>query len=51
MGPKVSRSGVALFVEVNGKYYLSEDRLKDVQEKLFLPDAFNFFLFSLKFIP
>jgi hypothetical protein len=26
--------GSGIFVEVNGKYYLSEERLKEVQERL-----------------
>jgi len=32
MHRRLGRSGI--FVEVNGKYYLSEERLKEVQEKL-----------------
>jgi hypothetical protein len=32
MQRRLGRSGI--FVEVNGKYYLSEERLKEVQEKL-----------------
>jgi hypothetical protein len=28
------RLGSGIFVEVNGKYYLSEERLKEVQERL-----------------
>jgi hypothetical protein len=32
MQRRLGRSG--LFVEVNGKYYLSEERLKEVQERL-----------------
>jgi hypothetical protein len=32
MHRRLGRSGI--FVEVNGKYYLSEERLKEVREKL-----------------
>lgn len=32
MHRRLGRSGI--FVEVNGKYYLSEERLKEVQERL-----------------
>jgi hypothetical protein len=32
MHRRLGRTGI--FAEVNGKYYLSEDRLKEVQEKL-----------------
>jgi hypothetical protein len=32
MQRRLGRSGI--FVEVNGKYYLSEERLKEVQERL-----------------
>ena len=32
MHRRLGRTGI--FVEVNGKYYLSEERLKEVQEKL-----------------
>ena len=32
MKRRLGRSGI--FVEVNGKYYLSEERLKEVQERL-----------------
>jgi hypothetical protein len=34
MHRRLGRTGI--FVEVNGKYYLSEDRLKEVQERLSL---------------
>jgi hypothetical protein len=32
MQRRLGRTGI--FIEVNGKYYLSEKRLKEVQEKL-----------------
>jgi len=32
MHRRLGRTGI--FVEVNGKYYLSEDRLKEVQERI-----------------
>ncbi len=32
MGRRLGRLGV--FVEVNGKYYLSEERLKEIKERL-----------------
>lgn len=32
MQRRLGRSGI--FIEVNGKYYVSEERLKEVQEKL-----------------
>jgi hypothetical protein len=34
MHRRLGRTGI--FVEVNGKYYLSEERLKEVQERLSL---------------
>jgi len=37
MERRLGRSGV--FVEVNGKYYLSEERLKQIEERGFLRDA------------
>ena len=50
MQRRLGKSGI--FVEVNGKYYLSEERLKEVQERIsqkILKNLLHFFNFPFFF--